>query len=76
MNKDRRKQLASIRLVIDEVHSNLGEVRDAEQEVFDNIPESLQGSEKGERVEAAVQSLEEAIDALDTAMQAIDAASE
>ena len=40
-------------------------LRDEEQEHFDNMPESLQGSEKGQAAEASVQQLEEAIGLLE-----------
>lgn len=72
MNNDRRKQIeaAKARLaeameIISEVRGDLETIRDDEQDYFDNMPESLQGGEKGERAEAAVSALEDVISALE-----------
>jgi F0F1-type ATP synthase membrane subunit b/b' len=43
------------------------ELRDEEQEKFDNLTEGLQASERGQNIEAAVQSLETAYDAANNA---------
>lgn len=36
----------------------LGELRDEEQDYFDNMPEGLQGGEKGEKAQAAIDAME------------------
>ena len=41
------------------------EMRDEEQEKFDNLSEGLQASEKGQNIESAVNYLDEAITAID-----------
>lgn len=51
------------------------EALNEEQEYFDNMPEGLQGSEKGEIAEANISSLEAAIEALER-ISPIDADSE
>ncbi|MBO5969886.1 MAG: hypothetical protein J6S14_15470 [Clostridia bacterium] len=43
----------------------LAEVEEEEQEAFDNLPDSLQLSEKGEKMEDAISNLQEAEEALD-----------
>lgn len=69
MNKARRKEIQKvIRDIETLVQSILGE----EQEAFDNIPESLQGSERGMESEDAQGSLESAIDALEEAIACLD----
>ena len=40
-------------------------MKDEEQEAFDNMPESLQSSERGEQIEQNADDLENAWDALD-----------
>lgn len=72
MNNDRRKRIATIIVkvaalsdVFDELRGEIEEVRDEEQEYYDNMPESLQGGEKGDVAQAAVDALEEAISALE-----------
>ena len=65
MNKLRRKQIAEAIELIEQAMSILEQVRDDEQEAFDNMPESLQGSERGEAMEEYIYTLEEFLDALD-----------
>jgi len=73
MNKERRKQIDGIiaRIeqelspLVDELRGAIEEVRDEEQEYFDNMPESLQGGDKGNLAEAAVDALEEAVSGFD-----------
>ena len=43
----------------------LDEVRDEEQEAFDNLPESFQYSERGEQMKQYIDSLEEAYSTLE-----------
>ena len=65
MNKARRKELASIVELIEEARERLEAVKDAEQEAFDNMPESLQDSERGETMQEYIDTMEELLDALD-----------
>lgn len=66
MNKVRRKALADIIDLIEEVRERLEMVRDEEQEAFDNLPESFQCSERGEAMEEYIYTMEEVLEALDT----------
>jgi hypothetical protein len=61
MNRQRRKELARIYNVLQDCVSDLEFVRDEEQEAFDNLPESLQYSEKGELMEECVDNIESVI---------------
>jgi len=67
MNAKRRKQIEgvvtqlgsiedSIASVVEEIQS----IKEDEQEYYDNMPESLQGGEKGEAAQDAISNLEEA----------------
>jgi hypothetical protein len=69
MNKQQRKVLASIISQLDTLKYSIEEIQLEEQEKYDNIPENLQGCERGERLESnsdnlqsAVSSIEEAVD--------------
>lgn len=69
MNKARRKEIQKIIKDIENlVHSILSE----EQEAFDNMPENLQGSYRGQESEDAQGSLESAIDALEEAISCLE----
>ena len=72
MNKIRRKtiqsivnQISALQDEMEEILSNIDSVKDEEQEYLDNIPENLQGSERYEMAETAVENLEAAYDAFE-----------
>lgn len=48
MNKIRRKSLEEIICKISEIKDLLDQVREEEQDAFDNMPEGIQYSERGE----------------------------
>jgi hypothetical protein len=57
MNESRRKRLRV-------AHELITEVREEEQEAFDNSPEGLQGSARGQAMEEAISNLDEAIESI------------
>lgn len=72
MNKKRRQCIDSVILkisklqsVIEELRQDIEDIAADEQDYLDNIPENLQGSERYEAGEEAVENLEAAIDWLD-----------
>lgn len=67
MNKQRRETISKAIGLLEEAKSFLETARDEEQEYFDNMPESLQGSERGEQAEAAISCLEDAISEIESA---------
>ena len=66
MNKARRKELSRVVELIEEARELLEVIKDEEQEAFDNMPESLQYSERGETMEEYISVMEDMIDTLDT----------
>jgi hypothetical protein len=87
MNDKRRKELAAIykrmeavRDVVtqlkadaDEIRGDLQEVREAEDEAFNNLPEGLQAAEKGQAMEQAVAYMDTALEWLETLADLEDA---
>lgn len=72
MNKIRRKELARIiekleqlDALREEIREELAAVRDEEQEALDNMPESLQESEKGELMQEYIDTMENVTGELD-----------
>ena len=65
MNKQRRKSISEIIRNIESIKLSLENVLSDEQDYFDNMPENLQGSIRGEESEEAIDILEEAVDGLD-----------
>ena len=72
MNKDRRKRLEGICEKLMEIYEELDAIIDEEQEAYDNMPESLQDSEKGERMYEGIDSLESARDDINNAAATIE----
>ena len=73
MNNKRRKEIANaIRQIENVVSSILAD----EKEAFDNMPESLQESERGYMSQDAQDNLSNAIDALEEAIVCLEDASE
>lgn len=71
MNKQRRNEIDKIRVELESIKSRLESVLAEEEMMFDNMPENLQYSMRGEEsqesidyMSEAVSSLEEAIDQL------------
>ena len=72
MNKVRRKALANIVTMLEqmdelreEIREQLAEIRDEEQEALENMPESLQESEKGEQMQEYIDVMENVTGELD-----------
>ena len=57
MNKERRKAIEEILARLDEQRSALEEVMDGEQEAYDNLPDNIRYSERGETMLENVESL-------------------
>lgn len=64
MNKNRRKEIESIIEELESLGSRIEAVKEEEDDAFNNIPESLQYSEKGELMEQNVEDLDEAFNSL------------
>lgn len=65
MNKDRRKRLKTIVDQGNQLLEDLRAIQEEEQNALDNIPESLQGTDRYADMETAAELLEEATDSLD-----------
>jgi ABC-type transporter Mla subunit MlaD len=92
MNNERRKQIANavkglreaanmlptqaLTDLVTSAKDDLEGARDDEQEYFDNMPEALQGGEKGSVAEEAVRSLEEALEYLSDFLSEFEGLSE
>ena len=76
MNMQRRKAIAIIRGELETLNDRIRELMEEEQEAFDNMPESLQESERGQALQSAIDSLGYAADELEAALENLDAAGE
>lgn len=65
MNNARRKRISKIADSLNELKDQIDELHSEEEEVLDNIPESLRGTERYEIAENAVDMLESASSGLE-----------
>ena len=65
MNATRRKLLADILDRLSSIKAEIDELKDLEQETFDNLPEGIQGSERGEKIQANVEIMDDAVNSID-----------
>ena len=72
MNKARRAMLQKAIEAIDEARALSEECRELEQEAFDNMPESIQCSERGEQMENYIYSMDEMIDATSDMQESLE----
>jgi hypothetical protein len=64
VNKNRRERINTLIKTFEELVDTLEEIHGEEQEYFDNMPENIQQSEKGEQTQSAINCLENAVDNL------------
>ena len=76
MDNERRKTLREVSRVLSSAASTVERVCDRESDCLDNYPENLQGTDRYEKMERAVDSLTEASEKLDEAITCILAAME
>lgn len=60
MNKIRRKELEGIVAALEDIRESIDFILYDEQEAYDNLPESLQESERGEAMETAIDAMGDA----------------
>ena len=76
MNKVRRKQTEDIIARLQDLMADIELLQEEEQEYYDNMPESFQYGEKGEKAEASIDAYEEAISNIEEAISNLDTAIE
>ena len=76
MNNKRRKKIEEIVSQLMDLQTEIEELRDEEQEVVDNMPENLQGTERFEIAEAAADNLANACSSMEELIDYLNEASE
>ena len=76
MNKERRKQIDGMIAKLENIKEHISYILDDEQNACDNMPESIQYSERGYNMQEAIDNLDDAIgnivDAIDNLYEAIE----
>ena len=60
MNKERRKRISKYLEELEFIQSEVQSIKDEEQDAYDNLPESIQLSDRGCQIEAYADALDEA----------------
>lgn len=76
MNKERRKLIHDAVALMEQAKALLEEAAEGEREFYDNMPESIQLGEKGDRASEVADQIEAALDGLDNVIADIDGAAE
>lgn len=72
MNNLRRKMLRNVVGTLEEARDGVVGVLDEEQEAYDNLPEGLQASERGEAMSENVDILDEVVEEIDEVIEKIN----
>lgn len=72
MNNNRRKRITDITDKVKDLLGELAAIEEEEREAFDNLPESFQYSEKGERMEEAADTLQTFIDNVESEIEELN----
>lgn len=65
MNNKKRKQIENIVSQLMDLQAEIEELRDTEQDIVDNTPDNLQGTERYEIAEAAADNLDSACSSME-----------
>ncbi len=71
MNKERRARLAEVDDLLMEAVDDITEIVEDEQEAFDNLPEGLQCSSRGEAMEEAIDEMNSIINDIENVRERI-----
>lgn len=72
MNKNRRRLVREAIDHLQRANELLAQVGEEEEESFDNLPESIQESERGEEMQSNIDTLDEANSTLDELMETLE----
>lgn len=65
MNNQRRKEIKSIIKTLEEAVERLNSVCSDEEDAFDNMPEGIQDSDRGDTMQENIEALEEAVESIE-----------
>lgn len=72
MNAKRRKEIGDVVSRLQAIYSELEELAGQEREAYENLPESLQYSEKGEQMDESASDLETAQDDIQAVIDSLE----
>lgn len=72
MNRERRQRLKKWLEDLEKIKAELEAICSDEEDYFDNIPENLQGSQRGMDAEEAIDQMNEAVSSIEDAISIIE----
>lgn len=72
MNKDRRIRIGHIIELLQKALEGLRGVQSEEESVYNNFPENLQGSQRYEDTEQAIDTIEDAVSSIESAIESLE----
>ena len=72
MNAKGRKNIKDLIAQLEDIKGRLETMQEEEQDKFDNLPEGLQESERGEAMQEVADSLEEAVSSLEDVISTLN----
>lgn len=76
MNKQRRNRIEEVIGTLDGIYEVLNDLECEEQQALDNMPESFQESERGERMQEIIDYLSDAASSIEEAEESLNSAIE
>ena len=76
MNNARRKEIEKITADLEAIKELIEALQEEEQDAFDNLPESIQYGERGDKMQSAIDNLEYAADNIQDCLDNLCEASE
>lgn len=76
MNKARRISITKIADSLQALKSDVESIQSEEQDAYDNLPESFQDGERGDRMQEAIGNLDDALNLIDEAVTSLMQAAE
>ena len=76
MNNARRKEIEKITADLEAIKERIEALQEEEQDAFDNLPESIQHGERGDKMQSAIDNLEYAADNIQDCLDNLCEASE
>ena len=76
MKNARRKEIEKITADLEAIKERIEALQEEEQDAFDNLPESIQYGERGDKMQSAIDNLEYAADNIQDSLDNLCEASE
>lgn len=74
MNNSRRKDLKEAMKLLNSARDYVDAAQCEEQSCFDNFPDAIQDSERGDKMQECIRQLEDAIEYIDSSIESIEEA--